>query len=373
MALAAAAVVALLGFNTASPVPEGIPATADLITITGDRISRPLPAGFAGASIDYGAVERYAGSDPSAINPQLVSLLTDLAPTTSPVLRIAGDSAGFARNPTWLEITRALAARTHARLILGVNLTGAKRLAGEIRALTALAPRRSLAFELGSDTIRFSAGVPPGVTLAATLEGIPVSQTASFLRSQPHVHTLTFQQSALHGCQRVASPTLVSYAATAHAHGATLRLEESRPDSCGALATLDWLFDLARAGADGTNLQALSPGRVTPAYYGMLAFTHAAPAGAQLLRVGAPSDLRVWATSARGRPLHVVLINPSATHARTVAIQLPAASGRLVPTVERLGGPSLSAGGAVATTPREVRHGVYLLKLAPGSTALLTR
>ena len=135
-------------------------------------ISRPVPPGFVGLSLETSAPVGYAGTDPRALNPQFIALVRGLAPGQSPVIRIGGDStegtwwpaAGVAQGgggglnyritPTWLAVVHALAARMNARLILGVNLEADNaRLAGaEARAFERGIGRRYIAgFELGNE------------------------------------------------------------------------------------------------------------------------------------------------------------------------------------------------------------------------------
>lgn len=138
VALGAGATVAALGFKTVAPVPPGIPKGADLITITDTPVGRPVPAGFVGLSLEFGALEPWAGSDPAHADPILPQLITALAPGSRPVLRIGGNStdwtwysphhlkppAGiqFTVDSTWLAVARRLVTVTDAQPILGLNL-----------------------------------------------------------------------------------------------------------------------------------------------------------------------------------------------------------------------------------------------------------
>ncbi len=124
-----------------------VPATQDFAR------GRAIPAGFLGLSVEYPAVEAYAGDDPTAIDPVLVQLIRNLSPGQRPVLRIGGDSTdwtwwpvpGLARPPgvtftldqQWLAVTHALTGELGARLILGINLVADNRelAAAEARAL----------------------------------------------------------------------------------------------------------------------------------------------------------------------------------------------------------------------------------------------
>jgi hypothetical protein len=216
--------------------------------------------------------------------------------------------------------------------------------------------------------------------------------------------------------------TIAPYVPIAHAHGATLRIAEMNSVSCGgasgvsdrfasALWVLDALFHLAQEGVDGVNFHTSTQaiyrpfsfehvgGRwtatVKPEYYGLYTFAHVAPAGSKLLKVSAPSDesLRVWATRARDGREQVLLINTSAGSSRTVALRLRAAPGRRA-SVAILTAPSLGSphgirlggqffarntttgaltGDRVVAHPKELRSGVYVVRVPAGSAAILTR
>lgn len=131
---------------------------------------RTIPAGFLGLSLEYPAVEAYAGAAPLAVNPVFEQLIRNLTPGQAPVLRIGGDSSdwtwwplpGVARPPgvtftltqRWVRVTRALAAALDAKLILGINLAaGSPALAaGEASALVdGLGPGAVQALELGNE------------------------------------------------------------------------------------------------------------------------------------------------------------------------------------------------------------------------------
>ena len=102
----------------------------------------PMPPGFVGVSLEYGALHVYTGRDPNAINPVFLKLLAGLAQGDPPVIRIGGNSAdatwwpmrgvippggvSYALNPGWLRTTHALAAALGARLIIDVNLAAGR-------------------------------------------------------------------------------------------------------------------------------------------------------------------------------------------------------------------------------------------------------
>ncbi len=113
-------------------------AVVTVVTVDPGSREPVVPAGFLGLSIEYPALEAYAGTDPSSVDPVFEQLVRNLAPGQAPVLRIGGNSAdrtwwptaGMERPPgvsfditdQWLAVTRALARALGAHLILGLNL-----------------------------------------------------------------------------------------------------------------------------------------------------------------------------------------------------------------------------------------------------------
>ena len=77
-----------------------LPRNAPVESIGGPLPGRPVSPGFIGLSIEYYAVQSYAGRDPHALNPVFLQLVRNLNPGQSPVLRIGGDSADWARVPS---------------------------------------------------------------------------------------------------------------------------------------------------------------------------------------------------------------------------------------------------------------------------------
>ena len=149
-------------------VGPGSPPAA--IVVRADAPGRRVPFGFLGLSLEYPAIEAYAGSDPRALDRVFERLVRNLVPGQAPVLRIGGDSAdrtwwpapGVARAPgikhaitsRWLSVTRALASSLRARLILGLNLEAdnPKLAASEAGALfTGIGSQWVRAFELGNE------------------------------------------------------------------------------------------------------------------------------------------------------------------------------------------------------------------------------
>lgn len=144
--------------------------SASPLDVRADAPGRRVPFGFLGLSLEYRAVEAYAGTDPRALDPVFEQLVRNLIPGQAPVLRIGGDSAdrtwwptpGLARplgikytiTTQWLAVTRALADALRARLVFGLNLEAdsPSLAASEAHALLAgVGPRRVRAFELGNE------------------------------------------------------------------------------------------------------------------------------------------------------------------------------------------------------------------------------
>lgn len=135
--MSVAVAVVLAPVATASPSPSPA-ATPPVIRVEGPTTSRPIPPGFLGLSLEYFAIQAYAGTDPTALNPVFVQLIRSLAPGQAPELRIGGDSTdstwwpvpgtptpgGVSESltPGWIATTKALAAATGAKLTLGINL-----------------------------------------------------------------------------------------------------------------------------------------------------------------------------------------------------------------------------------------------------------
>ena len=244
------AVLACLGVTAADPKPDGVDVDA---SVTEVRTGQAMPAGFVGFSLEYSAIHRYLGRDPSALNPVFTQLVTALTPGASPVLRIGGDSsdhtwwpmpgviepAGVSYSLTrdWLATVHRAAAAMHARLILGVNLAAdSSALAGaEARALirgiggqyidaleignepdgyTAFAWYRTRTGQVGfargrgwsepafaREFARWAAAVPD-VPLAGPAYAYAnwMSQLGGLIKSEPHLGVVTFHRYPLRGC-----------------------------------------------------------------------------------------------------------------------------------------------------------------------------
>jgi hypothetical protein len=174
-ALTLLAILALVGGLIAagggeSRAPDDPPGAVTKLTVGSTAVSRAVPPGFLGLSIEYPTVEGYAGSDPRNLNTVLTALIGNLAPGQAPVLRIGGDSSdrtwwpvpglqrpagvSYSLDSRWIAVTRALQQALGARLILGVNLeaNSAAVASAEAQALMAGLGRSSIeALELGNE------------------------------------------------------------------------------------------------------------------------------------------------------------------------------------------------------------------------------
>jgi len=465
-------------------------APSELLTIGQPKPVQPIRPGFVGLSLEYTAIEPYAGTDPSAVNPVLVQLIRNLAPGQAPVLRIGGDTTDwtwvpvsdmsrprgirYALNTRWLNVTRALTRALGVRLIMGLDLeANSLRLASaEAQVFETTFGRRAIeALEPGNEPELYGSwawylanGIPVAgrpadwdfsaytqnfSSVARTLHALPIAGPSTgsdkwiaylspFLHDELRVSLATLHRYPLQACYTpLSSPKYPTIAhllspsaslglassvagnvAVAHAHHVQLRIDEINTNSCGsapqvtgtfasALWALDTMFALANVGIDGVNVHTYPladyrlfnfrqsagswQGRVQPEYYGLMMFALAAPPGSRPLRLSGPgkAGLRTWATSGPDGRVRTVLIDDSATRARTVVIR---STTNRPATLIRLQAPSLSSShgitlagqsfgsttstGLLAGTERTITikpaSGVYSVYVPPASAALLT-
>lgn len=331
--VAAAIALAPGGAAAKAPVRPVRPGPSVLTVGAPDPI-QPIAPGFVGLSLEYWAVPAYAGADPAATNPVFVRLIRNLTDRAAPVLRIGGVTtdnswwpargvtqpagATFRLTRRWVAITRALADRLGARLILGINLEAdSTAVAGaEGRALVsgiggdrieALepgnepelygsfkwgfsgAPGRPAGYDFAAfeqDFTRIAAALPK-VPLAGPTDGAPswFRDLGPFLSAEPRVKVATLHRYPLQQCfvtpDQPNYPTIANLLApssstpqadsvigavkAAHARGVPVRIDEMNTISCGnvpavgesfasALWALDTLFAMARVGVDGVNI-----------------------------------------------------------------------------------------------------------------------
>jgi hypothetical protein len=326
---------AAVGLMVALPAgPPRPPVGAKVLTIGGPVASQAVAPGFLGLSLEYWAIPAYAGSDPSAIDAVFVQLIRNLAGGHPPALRIGGVTtdnswwpapglgrpAGVTYSLTrrWIGVTRALASRLGARLILGINFEddNSAVAAAEAKAILAgIGRRRVEALELGNEPelygifkwgVSGALGRPHGYDFAAfdqdftrvahALPNVPLAGPTNgadswfrylgrFLSDQPRVAVATLHRYPLQLCfvspgqpnyptianllapnaSRSLAASVAAAVRAAHAHRVSLRIDEMNTISCGdvpgvaqsfasALWALDVMFQMARVGVDGVNI-----------------------------------------------------------------------------------------------------------------------
>jgi hypothetical protein len=344
--------------------------------------------------------------------------------------------------------SRQLLARIGQRYVHAFELGNEPEVYGSLGWYTspsgASVPGRPRGYDFNAylrDYASMRAALPSRVPLAGPASGAPVwlANLGRFLQANPRVRVATFHRYPLYRCfTGPASPhfptiphlfapaassglaaSLASAVRAAHAQGRGFRVDELNSVSCGgslgvsdrfaaALWLLDTLFAMARTGVDGVNIHTFriadyapftfshsSTGwtaQVKAPYYGLLAFTRAAPPGSRLLRVYGrrPASARVWATRDTGGAVRVTLINesldrPASFFVRAPHDVAPAALTRLsAPSASAADGISLGGQtfasptatglptGAPAVEPVIPRRGGYLVRL-PGAGAALLR
>lgn len=256
-AAGATAAIASDGDAPGAPRPHhtarSIPRNAVRIDIGANPVSRPIPPGFIGLSIEYPSAPSFFGdpADPDRVFAQLVRNLT---PGQSPVLRFGGDTTdwtwwptpGVARppgiryelGPGWIQATRAMAEALHARLLLGINLEADSAAIAHTEStelLNGIGRRYIAGFELGNepevygtlgwyfkpngagvpgrrrsygfraylrDYARIAAALPRAVPLAGPASGAPrwLTGLKRYLHANPRVGLVTFHRYPLHRC-----------------------------------------------------------------------------------------------------------------------------------------------------------------------------
>ena len=326
--LCAAIALTACGTQTQTQAPDP-PAT-----FTTGAPGRVIPSGFVGLSTEMWAIPQYAGEDPDAPDLAFDQLVRNLAPGQQPVIRLGGDSTDwtwwpvpgtrkppgirYTLTPGWLQIIKAFAQATNARLLLGINLEANSRRLASVEAkqlVSGLGAASVDALEIGNepelygsfgwyrtagghevrgrpssydeldfenDFAAFSKAMP-SVPLAGPSSGSPTyeGQLGNFLRRERRVKIATVHAYPLKHCVATNHVTIgellsnsssdglaanvAPLAAIAHAHHLPLRIDEINAISCGgergvsdtyaaALWSLDALFALARAGIDGVNI-----------------------------------------------------------------------------------------------------------------------
>jgi hypothetical protein len=244
-----------------------VPGGAIGLSLGGPTGGRPVAAGFVGVSLEYSALEPYAGTNPSALDPVFVNLLATLSPAGSAVLRIGGDSTDWAwwpvpglrkpggvkviLTPRFASVTAALARRLGARLILGIDLEANSRaVASEqgTQLVNRIGGDQIQALELGNEPELYGSfswyrgpdgrgvtgrpagydppaferdfqrigGALPKLPLAGPATGAPkwMATLPSFLRAAPRLGAVTLHRYPLQQCY--IRPSQLVYPSVAH-------------------------------------------------------------------------------------------------------------------------------------------------------------
>jgi hypothetical protein len=238
--------VALALASAAAPTASAAPKP---LSIGGPATNEAIPPGFLGLSLEYFAIEPYAGTNPKAVDPVFLQLIRNLSPGQAPVLRIGGDTtdrtwwpvagmptpAGVTATVTrnWIGVTHALATELHAQLTLGINFEAdsTKVAAAEAAAeIDGIGQSSIAALELGNEpelygsfdwglsgapgrprTYDFDAFGRDFTKIARALPHVPLAgptdggthwfpKIGTFLADHPHVTTATIHRYPLESC-----------------------------------------------------------------------------------------------------------------------------------------------------------------------------
>ena len=312
---AAVGVVLAVGLSAATAGASAPAGGIEDLDVGAPLAVHPIEPGYLGLSVEFPALAAYMGPDPSAPNPVFIQLVRNLTPGQRPVLRIGGDStdrtwwrvAGMRRpagvwhtiGPRWLAVTRALAKKLRARLILGINLEADSLTLARAEAkafLTRIGRSAIEALEIGNEPELYSTwtyyqagngadvfGRPAGygfsdfaqefAAFSSVLGGEPVAGPAltsvswmnnlqSFLAGQPRLRLVTVHRYPLQLCyiapdqpqyptiahllspnsSRGLANSVKSYVELAHAHGIKLRVDEMNTNGCGFAPRVDATF-----------------------------------------------------------------------------------------------------------------------------------
>lgn len=308
---------------SASAGPGGAVGPTLTVEVSDRTIGPAMRPGFLGLSLEYYTLASYLGHDPARIDPVFLGLVRGLNPGQAPILRIGGNSTdhtwwpiphmrvprgvSFDLSQSWLALARALASRSHGRLILGINLGAGSRRLAAVEAghlVSGVGAQHIAALEIGNEPddypviIWYRARGRPVYARASSygvasylrqfdswrsvLPPVPVAGPAlartqwmpaalhALLDSKRHVSIVTFHRYPLRACETdplagdyPTIPRLLSdasaaglaarvapFAATAHAAGVTFRLDELNSVSCkgkfgvsNTFASAVWVLD----------------------------------------------------------------------------------------------------------------------------------
>jgi hypothetical protein len=172
------------------------------VTVLSTPEGHAVRAGFVGLSMEYPAVEEYAGKDPSHLDPVFVQLIRNLAPGQRPILRIGGNTTDWAWVPAlggspprwvkfsltagWLGVAGHLVRFLRARVIPSLNLEADRPAlaAAEAGALgKSFGLSNVLGFEIGNEPELYSSLTWYRTAAGVGVRGRPARYNfAAFLR-----------------------------------------------------------------------------------------------------------------------------------------------------------------------------------------------
>jgi hypothetical protein len=247
------------------------------LTVQPATTGLPIPSGFVGLSMEFRALEAYAGTNPRAVDPAFEQLLRDIAPNQPSVLRIGGDSTDWTwwpvphfkqpggvkydLTPQWMSVTRSLAQSVNARLILGVNLEADSKTvaSAEANAMVDRIGRPYIdALEIGNEPELYGSfswykaadgvhvdGRPPTYdeldfthdfsSIASVLPKVPVAGPSSgglkwlahlgtFLQAEPRIGLTTIHDYPLKHCTPANVPTIAQLLSNSSSAGFAQRV-----------------------------------------------------------------------------------------------------------------------------------------------------
>jgi hypothetical protein len=455
---------AMMWLSSAGAVePVAVTATLDV-----SHPGPPVPKSFAGLSREWRRFPSPDGGPAGAVHPVYLRLLEHLVAFNDEGLsfRIGGNSAdGMGTVPEddrWRQIGEVFKA-TRTPVIINLNLAreDAELDKAWIRAAQRLLPPGAIAtFELGNEPDGWKGRyrpedytyeqylevfhkvaeqlVPaftPGLAGPAWAHSAPPDVLTQFLaKERPLINLLTVHSYRFdpkghpevkklldEGPTAGFAKSLAPGIQVAHDAGLKLRLGETGSAWGGGIAgfsdtyacsiwTIDFLFELARAGLDGVNFHGGGISHYTAIkedvdkasrqaiisasapYYGLLVFSEAVAHEARFVPVqgdGPAARVKIWATLDRAGTVRVVVINKDLTAPADVDIRLPGKYAGA--TLKRLEAPSLDATtgltyagqtfdgsadgnpmGTLQPEPIAVIDSALRFRVAPATAALMT-
>lgn len=120
------------------------------VTVSATATTGPLPSGFVGLALEYNTIPKWVGNGTQPVDPVLLQLIRNLAPTGRPVIRFGGESTDrswwpapgltaplgvtYPLGPAWARSAHAFAAALNANILLGINLEANRTQVSQVMA-----------------------------------------------------------------------------------------------------------------------------------------------------------------------------------------------------------------------------------------------